>query len=229
MDGVKNVTPNKKTAFYLVGKLVSYCFCYPPASVTSSGTQCSWRPGQLHVDVWGLWVIPFLLTMAFDWVETIVRCLFVSWMVTQICIGYSSQNSWDWPALHLYQFGSRFPLVMLHSTNQFTHSAVKQKYLELVPPRSDHQQKNPMAFMPSQSKHRKVSVIPPESQAPAVSLCLITVKVWPQPSGYSFEILQCWQLERKHASDRMEFILPVFCGIENIEFHGASLFWRTVF
>lgn len=184
MNGVKNVTPNKKKVLYPVGKLVSYCFCCPPASVTSSGTPCSWRPGELHVGVWGQSVIPFLLIMAFDWVETIVCCLLVWWVMTQIYIGYSSQNSWDWSALRLYQFDPRLPSAISRATNQFVHSAVKQKHLELVPPRSDHQQKNSMAFMLSQSKHGKDLARPPESLPSAGSLCLVTTKVWPQPSGY---------------------------------------------
>lgn len=40
------------------------CLSCPLASVTSSGIHCSQRPGQLHVDVWGIWVITFLLIVA---------------------------------------------------------------------------------------------------------------------------------------------------------------------
>lgn len=134
--------------------------------------------------------------------------------MSQIYIGYSSQNSWEWPALHLYQFDPKFPLAesqMSHSPNQFIHGAVTQKQLELVSLRSDHQQRSPWAFKPSQSKHGKVLALPPDSSAPAVSLCLVTMKVWPQSTGYSFEVLQHQQLERKHAFDRTEFILSVSC------------------
>lgn len=51
------------------------CLSCPPALVTSSDIHCSWRPGQLHVDVWGVWVITFLLIAAFDHIETMASPL----------------------------------------------------------------------------------------------------------------------------------------------------------
>lgn len=165
MYRVKNVTPNSKEGSSLCGKT---------SLILSSSISDKLRHA-LQLKTWtaacwcvrSVWVIPFLLTMAFDWVETIVR-----WVMAQICIGYSSQNFWDWSALCLYQFDPRYPLAkspMSPTTNQFTHSAVNQKCLELVPPRSNHQQSNLCAFKPSQSKHGKVSALPPESLACAVS------------------------------------------------------------
>lgn len=56
------------------------------------------------------------------------------------------------------------------SIKPFIHDTVTQKQLKLLPPRRDPDQRNPRALIPSQSKHAKVSTLPPEPSAPAVSL-----------------------------------------------------------
>lgn len=106
----KNVTTNNKKGSSSCGKTSLILFLQP--SSISDKLRYSLQVETWRATCWcvrSVWVIPFFLTMTFDWVETVVSLL-VWWVMIQIHVEYSSQNSWDRSALCLYQFDPRFPL-----------------------------------------------------------------------------------------------------------------------